>query len=93
MTVCRIEIKALPNAPRTEAIGWLGEALKIKVHAPALEGKANQELCEFLAKSLNLPKRSVRILQGDTLRKKLVEISSLTHDQVVDRLFSKPGNP
>jgi len=86
MESCRIEIKAVPNAPRSEIIGWLGEALKIKVHAPALEGKANQELCEFLAKSLNLPKRAVRLVQGDTSRKKLVEIEGLDRTQLLARL-------
>jgi hypothetical protein len=84
---CRLEIKAVPNAPRSEVIGWLGEALKVKVHAPALEGKANQELCEFLAKTLGLPKRSVRLAQGDTSRKKLVEIDGLTREEVLRRLL------
>jgi uncharacterized protein (TIGR00251 family) len=87
MNGCRLEIKAIPNAPRSEVVGWLGEALKVKIHAPALEGKANQELCEFLAKALGLPKRSIRILQGDTSRKKLVEISDLSREDVSARLF------
>ncbi|MCX6958773.1 MAG: DUF167 domain-containing protein [Chthoniobacterales bacterium] len=87
MTSCRLEIKAVPNAPRTQVIGWLGEALKVKVHAPALEGKANEELCSFLAETLGLPKRSVRLLQGDTSRKKLLEIDGLTREQVVALLL------
>ncbi|MCE9542010.1 MAG: DUF167 domain-containing protein [Verrucomicrobia bacterium] len=87
MTSCRLEIKAVPNAPRTQVIGWLGEALKVKVHAPALEGKANEELCSFLAETLGLPKRSVRLLQGDTSRKKLLEIDGLTREQVIALLL------
>jgi hypothetical protein len=87
MTSCRLEIKAVPNAPRTQVIGWLGEALKVKVHAPALEGKANEELCSFLAETLGLPKRSVRLLLGDTSRKKLLEIDGLTREQVVALLL------
>ena len=86
MEICRLEIKAIPNAPRSEVIGWLGEALKIKIHAPALEGKANQELCEFLAEALGLHKRSVRLVQGDSSRKKLVEITGLTRDQITEKL-------
>ena len=86
METCRLEIKAIPNAPRTEVIGWLGEALKIKIHAPALEGKANQELCEFLAGALALHKRAVRVVQGDASRIKLVEINGLTLDQVLEKL-------
>jgi len=84
---CRLEIKAVPNAPKTQVIGWLGEAMKVKVHAPALEGKANEELCSFLAETLGLPKRSVRLLQGDTARKKLVEITGMTLEQVVALLI------
>ncbi len=79
---CRIEIKAIPNAPKSEVVGWLGEALKVKIHAPALEGKANQELCGFLAKKLGLPKRFVRLAQGDTSRRKLVEIDGLSREEV-----------
>lgn len=82
MEGCRIEIKAVPNAPRSEVVGWLGEALKVKIHAPALEGKANQELCGFLAKKLGLPKRSVRLAQGDTSRRKLVQIDGLSREEV-----------
>ena len=86
MESCRLEIKAIPNAPRSEIIGWLGDALKIKIHAPALEGRANQELCEFLAKALDLHKRSIRLLQGDASRKKLVEIDGLTRAQIIEKL-------
>ncbi|MCX6955502.1 MAG: DUF167 domain-containing protein, partial [Verrucomicrobia bacterium] len=46
---CTLAIKAIPNAPRSEVIGWLGESLKVKVHAPPVEGKATAALCEFLA--------------------------------------------
>ena len=86
MEICRLEIKAIPNAPRSEVIGWLGEVLKIKIHAPALEGKANKELCEFLAVMLGLHKRAVRLVQGDSSRKKLVEIHGLTRDQITEKL-------
>lgn len=79
---CILEIKAVPNAPRSEITGWLGEALKIKLHAPPVEGKANAELCTFLAKQLGLPKRAVTIANGDTSRFKRVRIEGLTLDKV-----------
>ena len=75
---CRIAVKAIPNAPRSEVIGWLGEALKIKVHAPPVEGRANEVLCEFLADSLGLPRRAVTVLRGDTSRQKVIRIAGLT---------------
>ena len=79
---CTLAIKAVPNAPRSAVVGWLGEALKVKVHAPALEGRANDELCEFLADALALPHRAVTVLQGDKSRQKVLHISGLTLAEV-----------
>jgi uncharacterized protein (TIGR00251 family) len=84
---CRLEIKAVPNAPKSEVVGWLGDALKVKVHAPPVEGKANEALCSFLAEALDLPKRSVRLARGETSRKKIVEIEGLTLQEISSRLF------
>lgn len=83
---CRIEIKAIPNAPRSEIAGWLGAALKVKLHAPALEGRANEELCHFLADTLGLPVRAVTLFRGDKSRQKIVAITGLTADEVRTRL-------
>jgi hypothetical protein len=84
---CRLEIKAVPNAPKSEVVGWLGDALKVKIHAPPVEGKANEALCAFLAEALDLPKRSVRLARGETSRKKIVEIEGLTLQEISSRLF------
>lgn len=75
---CNLAIKAIPNAPRSEVVGWLGEALKVKVHAPPVEGRANEALCEFLAAELGLPRRAVTVLRGDTSRQKTLRIDGLT---------------
>ena len=83
---CTLAIKAIPNAPRNEIVGWLGEALKVKVHAPPVEGKANDALCAFLADSLDLPRRAVTIARGDTSRHKLVHIQGLPLAAVRARL-------
>lgn len=83
---CKIAIKAIPNAPRSAVVGWLGDALKVKVHAPPVEGKANAALCEFLAETLGLPKRAVSVVTGDTSRQKLVQIDGLTLETVRTRL-------
>jgi uncharacterized protein len=83
---CTLAIKAIPNAPRSAVVGWLGEALKVKVHAPPVEGRANAALCEFLADELDLPRRAVSVLRGDTSRQKLVRIDGLTLDRVKAKL-------
>jgi hypothetical protein len=74
---CTLAIKAIPNAPRSEVVGWLGDALKVKVHAPPVEGRANAALCDFLAATLGLPRRAVTVLRGDTSRLKTVRIDGL----------------
>ena len=86
---CTLAIKAIPNAPRTEIVGWLGNALKIKVHAPPLEGRANEVLCKFLADHLDLPRRAVNVLRGDTSRQKTVQITGLPLAAVLSRLPTK----
>lgn len=83
---CTLEIKAVPNAPRSEVAGWLGAALKVKVHAPALEGRANDELCEFLAEKLSLPRRAVTLLRGDKSRQKVVRLEGLDLAEAKRRL-------
>jgi uncharacterized protein (TIGR00251 family) len=91
MAGCRLEIKAVPNAPRSEVIGWLGPALKVKVHAPPVEGKANEVLCAFLAETLCLPKRAVRVDHGATFRKKLLIIDELSLEEVYSKLPPRSG--
>ena len=86
MPHCTLELKTNPNAPRNEIVGWLGAALKIKVHAPALEGRANDELIEFLAEKLGVHRRSVTLLRGDKSRQKVVQINGLKAAEVKIRL-------
>ncbi len=83
---CRLALKAIPNAPRNEIVGWLGEALKVKVHAPALEGRANAELCDFLADALQLPRRAVTVARGDTSRQKVIHVKGLSLAELQARI-------
>jgi uncharacterized protein (TIGR00251 family) len=80
---CTLAIKVIPNAPRNEVVGWLGESLKVKIQAPPVEGRANEALCEFLAGTFGLPRRAVSLVRGDTSRQKVVRIEGLSRDAVV----------
>ena len=86
MPSCTLDLKTIPNAPRDEIIGWLGEALKVKVHAPALEGRANEARQEFLAEELGLPRRAVTLIRGDKSRHKVVRVDGLTLADIKTRL-------
>jgi uncharacterized protein (TIGR00251 family) len=83
---CTLAVKAVPNAPRSALAGWLGDALKVRVQAPPVEGRANEALCEFLAGELGLPRRAVTVLRGDTSRLKLVRIEGLAEADARARL-------
>ena len=86
MPACTLELKTIPNAPRDQVAGWLGDALKVKVHAPALEGRANDALLEFLADRLGLHRRAVTLLRGDKSRHKVVRLAGLTLPEAKARL-------
>lgn len=83
---CVIAIKAVPGAPRSEVSGMLGEAVKIKVQAPPVEGRANEALLRFLSEELELPLRNFSLLKGDTSRHKLVKVLGLTLPEAKARL-------
>jgi uncharacterized protein len=63
-----------PGAKHTETVGLHGDALKIKLSAPPVEGKANKVLLKFLAERFQVPLRQVSIKQGAQSRHKVVEI-------------------
>ena len=90
---CTLELKTIPNAPRDEIVGWLGDALKVKVHAPALEGRANDALLEFLAEKFGLPRRAVTLVRGDKSRHKVVRLDGLTLAEVQARLAHSSPTP
>ncbi len=76
----KFSVKAVPGASRSGIVGWLGEDLKIRIQAPATDGKANDALCEFLAAEFGLPKSAVRIASGYSSRKKIVEADGLSRE-------------
>ncbi|HET7537958.1 MAG TPA: DUF167 domain-containing protein [Candidatus Didemnitutus sp.] len=83
---CTLELKIIPNAPRNEIVGWLGAALKVKVHAPALEGRANEELLDFLSAKFGVPRRDITLLRGEKSRHKVVRIDGLDSHTIKSRL-------
>lgn len=87
---CHLEIKATPNARGNEIVGWLGDVLKVKLGAPPEDGKANAQLCLFIAVTLGIPKSSVRLRRGASSRNKVIEIDGMSRSQVTALLSPKP---
>ncbi len=75
-------VRVQPRASKNEVAGLMDGALKIRLQAPAVEDRANEALCEFLAEILKRPKSAVRILAGDRSRTKRVEVFGVTAAQV-----------
>jgi len=72
--VLSISVHAQPGAKRTGVAGLHGEALRIRIAAPALEDRANEALIEFVAARLGIAKRDVTIAGGGKSREKRVEV-------------------
>ena len=84
MTV--IAVKVVPRAAKDEIVGWLEDALKVRVQAPPQDGRANRALEELLAEALSLKKNAVTVTTGRASAHKRVAIEGLTRDEIVRRL-------
>jgi uncharacterized protein (TIGR00251 family) len=74
----RLSVQITPNAKKTEVIGVLDDALKLKLQAQPIEGKANEALVKWLAATLSVPRSAVTITHGHTNKRKLIEVMSST---------------
>ncbi|MES2151350.1 MAG: DUF167 domain-containing protein [Pseudomonadota bacterium] len=88
----RLAVQIQPNAKKSEVVGVQGEALKLKLQAQPIEGKANEALIKFLAAKLKVPKSAISITHGHTSKLKLIEVASatLTVGEVAQRLLAPP---
>jgi uncharacterized protein (TIGR00251 family) len=75
-------VRVQPRARKNEVVGTIENALKIRLRAPAVEGRANEALCEFLAELLKRPKSAVRLLAGERSRIKRVEVFGVTAAEI-----------
>ncbi len=75
-----------PRAGRSEVVGVHGDALRVRIAAPPVEGEANQELRRLLGKRLGLPPSSIEVLRGEQSRSKRLLLPGLTPQQVKDGL-------
>jgi uncharacterized protein len=80
------EVKVHPRAKKNAISGEVGDALKLALTAPPVEGRANQACIEFLAEVLNVPRSSVTIAAGASSRNKVIRVRGLTAAQVEERL-------
>ena len=85
MTTIRFHV--IPNAKIDKVIGEHGDAIKIKLRAPAVEGKANTALRKFLAEKLSIPQRAIVLEHGEKSRDKVIRIDGLSEADIYRGLF------
>ena len=85
-----LTVHVQPKASTTECVGIHGDALKIRVAAPPVDGAANDELIQFIARQLSIPPTSVRIHSGAGGRRKRLLIKGATAQLVLARLNLSP---
>jgi hypothetical protein len=83
--VC-LEVQVQPRSSRNQIVGEQDGRLKIKLTAPPVEGEANQALIDYLARMLQVPKKNVKLLKGESARHKLIEISGITEQELIAML-------
>lgn len=79
-------VKVHPRAKKNAITGTVGDALKLALTAPPVEGKANHAVIEFFADFFEIPRSSVSIASGETSRNKLIRVSGISAQRVRERL-------
>ncbi len=79
-------VRVQPRARKNAITGIVGDALKLALTAPPVEGRANEAVIEFLAEVFQIPRSSVTIASGETSRNKVVRMAGLGRAAVEQRL-------
>lgn len=83
-----ITVHAMPRAAKDAVQGLHGDALKIRLHAPPVDGRANEALISFLSKMLNIPKGNIALKSGFGQRRKIITINGISKSEIEKRLLS-----
>lgn len=82
----KLPIKVVPGSSRDCIAGWLDDTLKVRVTAPAEQGKANKAVEKIIAKALSVPNKNTLIIKGKTSTRKVIEITGLSESEIYQRL-------
>jgi uncharacterized protein (TIGR00251 family) len=83
-----IDVRVVPRAGRSGIAGTRDNALLVRLNAPPVEGAANAELVEVIAKTLGVPRRSVTIVSGERSRQKRVRVAGVSEREVTAKLLA-----
>jgi len=81
-----IKVKLIPRSSRNRILGKSGDAYKVKVTSPPVDGKANKALVDLLAKRLKIPKSSIEIVSGKSSRVKYIRIHGISPEDTAQQM-------
>jgi uncharacterized protein (TIGR00251 family) len=84
-----ISIKVEPRSSKSGISGYYGNALKVKLNSPPVEGKANKELIEVLAREFKISKKDIEIIRGEKSKNKIVRLNGI---KSIEDWTKKPAN-
>lgn len=82
-----VQFRVVPRAGRSEVDGVHDGAIRVRLKAPPVDGAANRELCQFVAKRLKIRRGDVAIVSGDRSRTKTLAIRGATREQILESLL------
>ncbi len=85
-----IKVRVIPNSKRNDVVSRIGSILRVKIAAPAVEGKANEELCEYLSDFFDVSRSHVLLRKGERGREKTIEIIGRTEEELEEVLDTIP---
>ncbi|MDR1942925.1 MAG: DUF167 domain-containing protein [Endomicrobium sp.] len=85
-----IKVRVIPNSKRNEVVSRVGSILRVKIAAPAVEGKANEELCDFLADFFDVKRSMIFLRKGERGREKTIEITGRLEEELDEVLDTIP---
>jgi uncharacterized protein (TIGR00251 family) len=83
VTEAILTVHVQPRSSRTEIVGWHGDALKVRVKAPPVDGAANDELARFVAQKTGVARSAVRVVSGTRGRRKRISVDGLSTEQLL----------
>ncbi len=85
-----LSVHVVPRSSRCRIQGIHGDALKVSLNSPPVDGRANAELISFLADTFHVHRRQIKLIGGDSSRKKRILIKGIKADSIVGCIESGP---
>jgi uncharacterized protein (TIGR00251 family) len=85
-----VKVRVIPNSKRNEVVGRVGSILRVKIAAPTVEGKANEELCDFLTDFFDVKRSMIFLRKGERGREKTIEITGRSEEELDEVLDTIP---